>query len=115
MAERRTVLFLTRGDDTAIRLAGSCALAAASMGDRVDVFLFGRAVPVVVAALGDADGPAHLLYQAREGGGCRLLACSQSLVAERVDAAAAERALDAVVGWPTVIEWSRGVVDRFFF
>jgi hypothetical protein len=37
------------------------------------------------------------------------------VVAERVEPGAADSALDAVVGWPTVIEWSRGVVDRFFF
>jgi hypothetical protein len=36
-------------------------------------------------------------------------------VEARVDAEAADAALDAIVGWPTVMEWSRGVVDRFFF
>ncbi len=123
MNGRRVVIFLSRGDETALRLAGSCALASASMGDRVDVFLFGPAVPAVVAAApppADAarepgEGAARLLYQARAAGSCRLLACSASLVEERVDPAAAGEALDAVVGWPTVIEWSRGVVDRFYF
>jgi hypothetical protein len=55
-----------------------------------------------------------MLAQAR-GSGCRLIACSASVVAEKVALADAERALDAVVGWPTILEWSRGVVDRFFF
>jgi hypothetical protein len=82
----------------------------------VDVFLFGAAVPAVVAAEGpDRDEPGALLHEARRAGDCRLVACSASLVAERVDPARAERVLDAVVGWPTVLEWSRGVVERFSF
>ncbi len=116
MPDRRAVVFLTHGDETAVRLAGSCALAAAAMGGRVDVYLFGPAVPAVVEAHGgEADDAAGLLHQARAGGGCRLIACSASVVAEKVVLADAERALDAVVGWPTIVEWSRGVVDGFFF
>jgi uncharacterized protein (DUF58 family) len=115
MAEGRTTIFLSHADETALRLAGSCALAAAAMGDRVDVFLFGPAVPAVVEAHEENEGAATLLHQARRAGACRLLACSQSVVAERVDPYVADRVLDAVVGWPTVIEWSRGVMDRFFF
>jgi uncharacterized protein (DUF58 family) len=115
MTERRMVVFLSHGDETSLRLAGSCALAAAAMGDRVDVFLFGPALPAVVAARDAADGAARLLHQARGAGTCRLLGCSASLVEERVDPGEADRALDAVVGWPTVVEWSRGVVDRFHF
>ena len=113
--DRRIAVFLSHADETALRLAGSCALAAAAMGDRVDVFLFGPAVAAVVAAFDERESAAALLHQAREAGTCRLLACSQSLVAGKVDPAEAGRALDAVVGWPTVIEWTRGVVDRFFF
>jgi uncharacterized protein (DUF58 family) len=115
MPGRRVVLFLSHADETSMRLAGSCALAAAAMGDRVDVFLFGPALPVAVAARDAAEGAARLLHEARRAGTCRLLGCSASLVEERVDPAEAERALDAVVGWPTVVEWSRGVADRFFF
>lgn len=115
MPERRVVVFLSHADETSLRLAGACALAAAAMGDRVDVFLFGPALPAVVAAGVEADGAARLLHQARQAGTCRLLGCSASLVEEKVDPAEAERALDAVVGWPTVVEWSRGVVDRFHF
>ena len=111
----RAVLFVSHADATALRLAGSCALAAAAMGDRVDVFLFGPALAAAVEAHGDADHAAALLHDARAAGGCRLLGCSASVVEERIDPARAERALDAVVGWPTVLEWSRGVVDRFFF
>jgi hypothetical protein len=116
VSDRRVVVFVTRGDEVSLRLAGSCALAASAAGDRVDVYLFGRAVPAVVAALGaEPDEPGALLHDARRAGACRLVACSASVVAERVDLAAAEHALDAVVGWPTVLEWSRGVVDRFSF
>jgi hypothetical protein len=116
MFERRAVVFLSHADEAALRLAGSCALAAAALGDRVDVFLFGPAVGAVIAAHAEAsDEPGGLLHQARAGGGCRLVACSASVVEARVPLAAAEQALDAVVGWPTIIEWSRGVVDRFFF
>jgi hypothetical protein len=111
----RLVLFVSHSDETALRLAGSCALAAVSMGARVDVFLFGLALPAVVDAAGESDHAAALLHQARAAGSCRLLGCSASLVREKVDPAHAEAALDAVVGWPTVVEWSRGVVDRFFF
>jgi hypothetical protein len=85
------------------------------MEDRVDVFLTGPAVPALVAAHdGEPDEPAALLHQARRLG-ARLVACSASVVEQRVDLGAAGTALDAVVGWPTIIEWSRGVVDRFSF
>jgi len=116
MPERRVAIFLSHADDGALRLAGSAALAAAASGDRVDVYLFGAAVPALVAAHGaDPDEPGARLHQAREAGSCRLVACSASVVEEKVALGDAERALDAVVGWPTILEWSRGVVDRFFF
>lgn len=111
----RVVVFVSHADESALRLAGSCALAAAAMGDRVDVFLFGPAVAAVIDGDADPDHASALLQQARAGGSCRLLGCSASLVAEKVDPASADGVLDAVIGWPTVVEWSRGVVDRFFF
>jgi len=117
MAAARTVVFLSHADAGALRLAAACALTASAMGDRVDVFLFGPAVRAVVeAASGEASAEDELalLAQAR-GSGCRLIACSASVVAEKVPLPDADRALDAVVGWPTILEWSRGVVDRFFF
>jgi hypothetical protein len=116
MPERRVVVFLSHADPSSVRLAGSCALAAAALGDRVDVYLFGPAVRAVVEAHDDEDeAAAAMLLQARGAGACRLVACSASLVEEKVSLADAERALDAVVGWPTILEWSRGVADRFFF
>ncbi len=116
MADRRVVLFLCHGDETSLRLAGSCALAATALEGRVDVFLFGAAVTAVAAAHeAPPDEPGYLLHQARATGACRLLACSASVVDERVAPEAAERAFDAVVGWPTVLAWSQGVVDRFSF
>jgi uncharacterized protein (DUF58 family) len=116
MAERRVVVFLSHADEAALRLAGSCALAASALGDRVDVYLFGPAVPALVSSHGEErDEPGGLLHQAREAGACRLVACSASVVEQKVALVDAERALDAVVGWPTIVEWSRGVVDRFFF
>jgi intracellular sulfur oxidation DsrE/DsrF family protein len=121
VSERRVAVFLSHADPTALRLAASCTLAAASMSDRVDVFVFGPAVTALVgaaraAADGDAepDDPAHQLLSARRDG-VRVVACSASVVEERVALADAERALDAVVGWPTILEWSRGVSDRFSF
>jgi predicted peroxiredoxin len=116
MANRRVVVFLSHGDPVSLRLAGSAALAAAAAGDRVDVFLFAGAVaPVVAAAEDGREEPGGLLHQARELGPCRLVACSASVVEEKVPLEDADRALDAVVGWPTILEWSAGVVDRFFF
>ena len=116
MAARRVTVFLSHADAGALRLAGSCALAATALGDRVDVYLFGPAVRAIVEAHdGEDDGPAGLLHQARGAGACRVFACSASLVEERVALADAERALDGVVGWPTILEWSRGVPDRFSF
>ncbi len=111
----RVVLFVSHADAAALRLAGSCALAAAAMNDRVDVFLFGPALRAAVEAKGDPEHPAALLQRARQAGSCRLLGCSASMVEEKLDPSWVEAALDAVVGWPTVVEWSRGVVDRFFF
>ena len=111
----RTIVFVTRDDPAALRGAGAAAVAAASMDERVDVFLTGPAVAAVVAAHdGEEDDPAALLHQARRLG-ARLVACSAGVVEQRVDPAAAEAALDAVVGWPTILEWSRGVVDRLSF
>jgi hypothetical protein len=80
----------------------------------VDVYVFGPAVPALVAAREDPDHAGARLSSAR-GAQVRLLACSASVVEERVPPAEAEAAFDAVIGWPTVIEWSRGVVDRFSF
>jgi hypothetical protein len=37
------------------------------------------------------------------------------VVDQRVALQDAEEALDAVVGWPTILEWSKGVIDRFSF
>jgi uncharacterized protein (DUF58 family) len=110
----RVVLFVSSADAAALKRAGSCALAAAAMNDRVDVFLFGPAAVAATEAHGDPDHPASLLQMAR-GGTCRLLGCSAELVEAKVEPKRAEVALDAVVGWTTVLEWSRGVVDRFFF
>jgi hypothetical protein len=111
----RVVLFVTRADPASLRMAGACALAATSMSERVDVFVFGPAVAALVESHGEPDDPAALLQQARRAGACRLLGCSAGLVDAKLDPSLAEGALDALVGWPTVLEWSRGVVDRFFF
>jgi len=111
----RTVVFLASDAPHALRSAGSCALAAVAMDRRVDVFLTGPAVTAVVAAHdGEADAAAGLLHQARQAG-ARLIACSASVVEQRVAPGQAEAALDAVVGWPTILEWSSGVIDRFTF
>jgi hypothetical protein len=116
MPDRRAAVFLSHADETALRLAGSCALAAAAAGTRVDVYLFGPAVRALVESHdGEPDDPAARLHEARTVGACRLVACSASVVEEKVELAIAERALDAVVGWPTILEWSRGIVDRFTF
>lgn len=116
MPDRRVVVFLSHADETALRLAGACALTAAAAGDRVDVYLFGPAVRALVEAhLGEPDEPGARLHEARGAGACRLIACSASVVEEKVPLEEAERALDGVVGWPTILEWSRGVVDRFSF
>lgn len=116
MPDRRVVVFLSHADETALRLAGACALTAAAAGDRVEVYLFGPAVRATLRAHGaEPDDPGARLHQAREAGTCRLIACSASVVEERVPLEEAERALDGVVGWPTILEWTRGVADRFFF
>jgi peroxiredoxin family protein len=111
----RVAIFLSHADDDALRLAGSCAATSAAMGDRVDVFLFGPALAAVRAAAGEDEHAGSLLVQSRKLGTVRFVACSASLVEARIDLLEAERAFDAVVGWPTIVEWSRGVVDRFFF
>jgi len=110
----RVVLFVTTADAPALRRAGACALAAAAMNERVDVFLFGPAAVAVTEAHGDPDHPAALLQEARSPS-CRLLGCSAELLEAKVPPSRTEVALDAVVGWATVLEWSRGVIDRFFF
>jgi len=111
----RAALFLSHADPVALRLCASCALTAAAAGDRVDLFAFGPAVTALASAGDDPDHPASPLFRARRAGELRLFACSASVVEERLDSAEAERAFDAVVGWPTVLEWTRGVIERFFF
>jgi len=116
MPERHVAVFLSHADEIALRLAGSCALTAAAAGARVDVYLFGPAVRALVEAHGgEPDEPAARLHEARAVGSCRLVACSASLVEGKVPLHDAERTLDAVVGWPTILEWSRGVAERFSF
>ncbi len=116
MPERRVAILLSHADGDALRCAGSCALAAAAAGDRIDVYLFGPAVPALVRSHdAEPDDPAALLHEARRTGKCRLVACSASVVAEKVDLGEAERALDAIAGWPTILMWTRDVVDRFSF
>src|SRR6266545_4723727 len=96
MPDRRVAVFLSHADAAALRLAGSAALAASAAGDRVDVYLFGPAVRALVEAHdGEPDEPAALLHQARSAGACRLIACSASIVEEKVPLDAAHRALDA--------------------
>ncbi len=113
---RRTVVFLSHADPSSLGLAGACALAASAMGDRVDVFLLGPGVRAVVEAAREGDEESvRALLQAREAGSCRLLACSAGLVEAGLDPAEAQEVVDAVVGWPTILEWTRGVADRFFF
>ncbi|MFT3914435.1 MAG: DsrE family protein [Anaeromyxobacteraceae bacterium] len=117
MDHRRVAVFLSHADPGALRLAASAAMTGVSMGARVDVFLFGPAVTALVEAAGgeaDPGEPAGQLHAAR-GEGVRLVACSASLVEEKVPLDRAERALDAVVGWPTILEWTREVVERFSF
>ena len=46
----RTVIFVSSAAPQQLRSAGSCALAAVAMDQRVDVFLTGPAVAAVVAA-----------------------------------------------------------------
>ena len=116
MPVRRVAIFLSSGDDDALRCAGSCALTAAASGDQVDVYLFGSAVPALVASADAEPGSAaEALREARATGQCRLVACSASVVAAKIDLAEAERATDAVVGWPTILTWTRGIADRFSF
>ena len=113
--ERRVAVFLTPGDAPAVRMAGSCALAATAMGARVQVFLLGDAVRAVVEAAGDDEAPGAALHRAREAGACQLVACSQGVVESGLDPGAVQDVLDAVVGWATILEWSRGVEERFSF
>src|SRR5512135_1611322 len=94
MPDRRAVVFLSHADATALRLAGSCALAAAASGTKVDVYLFGPAVRALVEAHeGEPDDPGARLHEARRVGGCRLFACSASVVEEKVALSDAERTL----------------------
>jgi predicted peroxiredoxin len=116
--ERRVAVFLSSAGPGALRLAASCALTAASLGGRVDVFLVGPAVREWAEGLEERDAdpadPVAQLSRARASG-VRIVACSASVVEEKVELGTAERALDAVVGWPTILEWTRGVTERFFF
>jgi len=111
------ILLLHRAEESTLRESAAMAASATSLGIAVTLVWFDSALEALVdGALGeieDESTPAALFASARETGLLRSLACSASAVNRSGGIAAARKAVDDVVGWPTVISLIRGA-DRSF-
>ena len=129
----RVVIFVHSGDYDRLHAALSVAATAAAMGRPVEVFFFWFALEALVQdRLGTPSFPsrpelqaefeergyptaAALAKAARETGMCTFYGCtgSSAILALRPDRVAA--VVDHAVGWSTILQITRGVVDRFSF
>lgn len=125
------VLFVTRGDYEAMHLALSAALAAVSLGRKVELYFFwfalerlarGRMVEAdlradVADAMERRQVPSlQALYQeVRKSGLSSAFACSGSLAALGLLPTEVEPHVDALIGWTSILQRTRGASDRLTF
>lgn len=111
------VLLVHRAEAGTLYESAAMAASATSLGITVTVVWFGEALDALVTgALGETEDEstaAALLDSARSTGLLRALACSKSAVTGSGGIAAARRAVDDVVGWPTVISLIRSANRSF--
>ena len=124
-------MFVTRGDFEAMHLALSAALAAVSMGRKVELFFFWFALERLAKGKLDeldlrhdvADAierrqvptPAELSKQLRASGLSTYFACSGSVAALGLLPTDVEPHVDALIGWPSILQRTRGATDRLSF
>jgi len=111
------LILLHRAEGSALYESAAMAATATSLGIAVTLVWFDAALDALVSgALGETEDEstaAALLASARATGLLRSLACSASAVNRPGGIAAARRAVDDVVGWPTVISLIRGATRSF--
>ena len=128
----RLAIFLHSGDYDRVHQGLSIAVAGASTGRQVDVYLFWWALDRLIRD--DLDAPdfgagreelsqdftdqgfptvRQLIEAARASGKVRLHACSGSLAILGKTTAAIESKVDEIVGWAAILERTAGVSDRF--
>jgi len=128
----RVAVFLHSGEYERMHQGLSIAAAAAAAGREALVFFSWWALERLLEDrldepdLGEARAGAgdrferrglptlrELLGHLKASGNCRLYACSGSLAAVSDRPDAAERAVEQVVGWSTVLQLTAGITDRF--
>ena len=112
------VLLLQRGAGDVLYEAAAMTAAAVSLGIDVTLIWFDAALEALVSgSLAEEDSdpasPGRMLFEARETGRVRFLACSASVVGRRLDRAALDRHVDDIVGWPTAIALIRAAERSF--
>ncbi len=111
------LILLHRAEEGTLYESAAMAASATSLGIAVTVVWFDAALDALVTgALGETEDEstaAALLASARATGLLRSLACSASAVNRSGGVAAARRAVDDVVGWPTVISLIRAANKAF--
>jgi predicted peroxiredoxin len=125
------VVFLSRGEYEAMHLGLSAALAAVSLGRKVELYFFwfalerlakGRtAEPDVRADVADAmerrqvPTLGELYLQIRGSGLATSFACSGSVAALGLLPTDVEPHVDALIGWVSILQRTAGVADRLTF
>lgn len=124
-------VFLHRGEYDVVHQGLSIAAAAVSMGRRVEVYFFWWALERLVR--GRLDEPdlerddvsatmelrglptlRQLLDVVRDSGQASVFACSGSMTAVGLTPPDVEPCVDALVGWTTILQRTRDVVERFY-
>jgi predicted peroxiredoxin len=125
------IVFVTRADFEAMHLGLSAALAAVSMGRKVELFFFWFALerlakqkmdePDIRADIADAmerrQVPTlrELYQQVRDSGLATSFACSGSLAALGLLPTDVEKHVDALIGWASILQRTHGATDRLTF
>jgi len=111
------LILLHRAEESTLYESAAMAASATSVGISVTLVWFDAALEALVSGAlgepGDESTAAALLSSARETGLLRSLACSASAVKRSGGIADVRRAVDDVVGWPTVISLIRGANRSF--
>lgn len=123
-------VFLNSGAYDSVHQGLAIAAAAISSGREVELYFFWWALERLVR--GKLDEPdvredvademerrgvptlSQLLEVVRTSGKARLYACSGSMAALGITAAAVEKSVDQIVGWTTILQRTAGLTDRFF-
>lgn len=125
------IVFVSRREYEAMHLALSAALAAVSMGRKVELFFYWFALERLVKAK-DAEVDVRsdvadamerrqvpswqdLYAQVRQSGLSTSFACSGSVAAMGLLPTDVEPHVDALIGWASILQRTRGATDRLNF